>query len=144
MTFTRINMNGIYKKAFIFEATRYEEYINGKCIRHGAINCTIVAKPISQDTLSVVLLDDVPSGINQRFGLPIFGIEHGDVLNDRVQYGRLPDMMHWDDPNEPLVCNIFNNMTCIRFAMLSPLRIIEFFGEFTDIREPNQTSQYGK
>ena len=55
MTFTRLNMNDIYKKAFIFEATRYEEYINGKCIRHGAINCTIVAKPISQDTLSVVL-----------------------------------------------------------------------------------------
>ena len=137
-------MGNIYKKAFIFDATRYEEYINGKCTRRGKINCTIAAKPITSDTLSIILMDDVPSEINSRFGLPIFGIERGDVLADRVQYGRLPDSFSWDDPNEPLVCNIFNNMTCIRFAMMSPLRIIEFFGEFTDIREPDQTQQYGK
>ena len=137
-------MISIYRKAFIFEASRYEEYINGTCTRRGTINCTIAAKPIRFDTLSVVLLDDVPMGINHRFGLPIFGIERGDVLNDRIQYGRLPDSMSWDDPNEPLVCNIFNNMNCIRFAMMSPLRIIEFYGVFTDIREPDRTSQYFK
>lgn len=137
-------MNNVYRKAFIFDASRYEEYMNGRCTRQGIINCTIVAKPINSDTLSVALFDNIPTGINQHFGLPIFGIERGDMLEDRIQYGRLPDSMSWDDPNEPLVCNIFNNMTCIRFAMMSPLRIIEFFGEFTDIREPDQTAQYGK
>ena len=137
-------MANIYRKAFIFEATRFEEYINGSCTRRGSIGCTIVAKPIAEDTLAVSLQNQVPDGINHNFGLPIFGMEQGDILPDRVQYGRLPDSMSWDDSNEPIVCNIFNNMKCIRFAMMSPLRIIEFYGEFTDIREPHLTSQYGK
>lgn len=80
------------------------------------------------------LLDDVPSNLNTRFGLPIFGIQNGDILEDRIQYGRIPNSFSWNDSNEPLVCNIFNNMTCIRFAMLSPLRIVEFHGQFVDVR----------
>ena len=30
--------------------------------------------------------------------------------------------------------NLFNNMTCIRFALMSPLRIVEFYGYFLDIQ----------
>lgn len=78
---------------------------------------------------------NLPVGINAKFNLPI--IEEDDVLPDRVQYGRLTNRA-WKDYKEPVVCNIFNifnNMKCIRFAMTSPLRIIEFYGEFTDIRE---------
>lgn len=81
----------------------------------------------------MVLQGKVPVRINARFGLPIFGSQYGDILNDRIQYGRIPDSMSWYDPNEPVVCNIFNNMRCIRFAMMSPLRIVEFHGHFTDI-----------
>ena len=55
-----------------------------------------------------------------------------DVLADRVQYGRLTSI-GLKDANEPIVCNIFNNMQCIRFAMTSPLRIIEFYGTFSSI-----------
>lgn len=127
----------IYKKAFVFEATRFEEYnMSGKCTRSGRINCTIVAKVLNQETFMMALTDEIPSGINNHFGLPILGMAHGgDVLPDRVMYGRLPGSLDWGDPNEPVVCEIFNSMDRIRFAMLSPLRIMEFFGEFTDIRD---------
>lgn len=127
-------MKNVYKKSFIFKAFRYEEYQGGRCLRSGFINCTIAAKVLSSDTIGFALLDEVPTKINSHFGLPIFGIECGDILQDRVQYGRIPGSFSWEDSNEPIVCNIFNNMHCIRFAMLSPLRIMEFFGEFEDIR----------
>lgn len=126
-------MTNIYRKSFVFKAFQYEEYQDGMCLRNGFVDCTIVAKVLSSDTIGFVLCGEVPTRINLRFGLPIFGVGHGDVLSDRVQYGRIPDSFCWDDSNEPIVCNIFNNMHCIRFAMLSPLRIIEFFGEFEEI-----------
>jgi len=128
-------MNTIYRKSFIFKALSYEEYRDGICMRNGFLNCTIAAKVLNETTIGFALLNEVPTGINSRFGLPIFGIENGDILQDRVQSGRLPKSLSWEDPNEPIVCNILNSMHCIRFAMLSPLRIIEFFGEFEEIRE---------
>lgn len=131
------NMNDdmlIYKKSFIFEASSFEEYKDGHCIGSGLCSITVIAKVLSDECIGMALQGMVPVRINTRFGLPIFGEESGDVLNDRVQYGRIPDSMSWDDPNEPLVCNIFSNMKCIRFAMMSPLRIVEFYGRFTDIR----------
>ncbi|MBR1784557.1 MAG: hypothetical protein IJ760_03845 [Bacteroidales bacterium] len=82
--------------------------------------------------MSFSISGTIPSGINARFNLPI--IEEDDVLPDRVQYGRLMNRP-WKDPKEPVVCNIFNNMECIRFAMTSPLRIIEFYGSFSSVGE---------
>lgn len=149
-------MNSIYQKSFVFKSHHFEEYQNGVCTKHGAIECTIKAHKISfsyfdiNDRTAYAVLEskvggmdidggitfsisgDIPSDINSKFNLPI--IEEDDVLLDRVQYGRLTNRA-WGDYKEPVVCNIFNNMTCIRFAMTSPLRIIEFFGEFTDIIE---------
>lgn len=125
----------IYKKSFIFEADRFEEYQDGRCLSKGPCNVTILAKVLNDECLGMILQGEMPVRINTRFGLPIFGLENGDVLNDRVQYGRIPDSVSWPDSNEPLVCNIFNNLTCIRFAMMSPLRIVEFYGDFIDIRE---------
>ena len=127
-------MQQIYKRNFIFKAHQFEEYSNGLCLNKGATNTTIVAKVMNDSCIAMGVLDDVPVHINTRFGLPIFGAQLGDILEDRVQYGRIPDSFSWSDPNEPLVCNIFNNMTCIRFGMLSPLRIVEFYGSFEDIR----------
>lgn len=129
-------MNNIYRKSFVFQAERFEEYQNGKCISQGSIDTEILAKVVKDGFDEVIvfnLRNNRPISINFSFGLPIFGIQAGDVLSDRIQYGRLPDSMSWADSNEPLVCNIFNNMQCIRFAMCSPLRIIEFFGSFTTI-----------
>lgn len=126
--------NQIYKKSFVFEASRYEEFENGRCISRGECNATIIAKVLNDECIGMMLQGEVPVRINHRFGLPILGVQFGDVLEDRVQYGRVPDSLSWPDSNEPVVCNIFDNMTCIRFAMMKPLRIIEFYGKFTDIR----------
>lgn len=126
-------MQQIYKKNFIFKADRFEEYSNGTCLNNGVTNTTIVAKVMDENTIAMGLLDDIPTRINKRFGLPIFGILQGDILEDRILYGRIPQSFCWDESNEPIVCNIFNNMTCIRFAMLSPLRIVDFYGRFVEI-----------
>ncbi len=125
----------IYKKSFIFEANYFEEYQDGRCINSGLCKTLIIAKVINDECIGIMLQGDIPVNINSRFGLPIFGAQYGDVLSDRVQYGRIPDSMSWHDSNEPVVCNVFNNMTCIRFAMMSPLRIVEFQGQFTRIIE---------
>lgn len=147
-------MNYIYKKSFVFKANRFEEYQNGRCVRQGTIDCTIKAHEMFFSPYNVLdrtsfyaleskvggadidggmtfsLSGNPPSGINTQFNLPI--IEEDDVLPDRVQYGRLTNRP-WKDANEPIVCNIFNNMECIRFAMTLPLRIIEFYGDFIEI-----------
>ena len=123
----------IYKKSFIFKATKFEEYQDGCCLSSGDCNINITAKVIDDESINFVLEGPIPVGMNTRFGLPILGTELGDVLDDRVQYGRLPDSMSWHDSYEPIVCNIFNTMTCIRFAMVEPLRIIEFYGAFKDV-----------
>lgn len=124
----------IYKKSFIFEASNFEEYQDGCCIGNGPCNITVIAKVLNDECIAMAIQGEISVRINRKFGLPIFGIQCGDVLEDRIQYGRIPDSMSWPDSNEPIVCNIFNNMTCIRFAMMSPLRIVEFHGRFTDIR----------
>lgn len=147
-------MSTIYQKSFVFKANRFEEYQSGSCTRQGVIECTIKtnimffspydvfsmadyneleSKVGGQDIdggISFSLSGNIPSGINPEFNLPI--IEEDDELPDRVQYGRLTNRA-WKDPNEPIVCNIFNNMKCIRFAMTNPLRIIEFYGNFIEI-----------
>lgn len=130
-------MKNLYKKSFVFEAHRYEEYCNGVCISRGDTCTTIVAKVMNSECIAFGLLDQIPVNIKQRFGLPIFGIAQGDILQDRIQYGRLPnsDNVGWFSNDDPVVCNIFANKTCIRFAMLSPLRIVEFYGGFTDVRD---------
>lgn len=122
----------IYRKSFVFEATSFEEYQDGKCLKKGNCKTTIIAKVMNSECIAMMLQNDIPVRINQQFGLPILGNE--DILEDRIQYGRIPNSLSWSDSNEPIVCNIFNNLTCIRFAMLSPLRIVEFYGRFTDIR----------
>lgn len=127
-------MNPIYCKSFIFEAERFEEWQNGTCTNSGSCNTRILAKVIDSNCIGFMLMNDIPLQIKRQFGLPIFGMAMGDVLDDRVQYGRIPDSFSWNDPTDPVVCNIFNNMTCIRFAMMSPLRIVEFYGNFIDIR----------
>lgn len=125
--------NNIYLKSFEFKAEHFEEYQDGICTRKESCNTLIVAYVFNSSCLGMRLFRS-PSQINSRFSLPISGINKGDILADRIQYGRIPDSFSWDDPNEPVVCEIFNNMTCIRFAMMSPLRIIEFHGKFIQIQ----------
>lgn len=127
-------MNSIFNKSFIFKASTYEVYYNGQCIDKGVTNTTITAI-VSNNVVEFTLKGDLRGNTMRVFTLPILGIEAGDILEDRVQYGRLPRFADGYAPNEPIVCNIFNNMKCIRFAMFHPLRIVEYFGTFESIGE---------
>lgn len=77
----------IYKKSFIFKADRFEEYQDGYCINSGQCVIELIAKVINDNCISMLLRGSLPVRINNQFGLPIFGVNSGDVLADRVQYG---------------------------------------------------------
>lgn len=130
-----MDYKNIYLKSFVFKAENFEEYHDGICTHKGLCDTTIIANVFNPKGIGIRLQDSIPTQINERFDLPIFGISlGGDILADRIQYGRIPGSFSWHDSNEPVVCEIFNNMTCIRFAMMSPLRIVEFNGRFTQIQ----------
>ena len=134
-------MRNLYCTPFVFKAIRYEEYQDGKCIGQGNVDIRIISKVTNvyemlYNACAMFYLDgELPMRIKRNFGIPVFGIEHGDILEDRIQYGRIPNNFSWDDSTDPVVCNIFANKTCIRFVMMSPLRIVEFFGNFELIGE---------
>ena len=132
---SRFILKKMYGKNFIFQVQYFEEYQYGKCVATGSINTLIMANVVNDglDKVIVFYLKNNKPNINFSFALPILGVQTDDILEDRIQYGRLPSSLSWNDSNDPLVCNIFNDMQCIRFAMLSPLRIIEFYGSFTYI-----------
>lgn len=127
-------MKELYCTPFVFNALRYEEYQDGRCTKQGNIAVQIISK-VKNNCAMFHLDGELPMNIKRNFGLPVFGIERGDILADRIQYGRIPDNMSWNDSTDPVVCNIFANKTCIRFAMLSPLRIVEFMGNYELIGE---------
>lgn len=120
----------IYGNSFVFHATRYEEWRNQRCTRKGNVDATITAQ-VSGRTVRFSINGCPPIQLDAVFTLPMTDAD--DVLADRVQYGRLPRFAtNYDTQTKPIVCNIFFNMTCVRFAMLQPLRIVEFYGNFTD------------
>lgn len=122
--------NQIYGNSFVFHATRYEEWCDQRCTRKGNVDATITAL-VSGRSVHFRIEGNPQLQMDSAFVLPITDTD--GVLTDRVQYGRLPMYQ----PNNlssstPIVCNIFFNMTCIRFAMMAPLRIVEFYGNFTN------------
>lgn len=134
-------MQKLYCTPFVFKATYYEEYQDGQCTGKGEIAVKVISKTVDNRIAFPYkfamfhLEGELPISIKRNFGIPVFGIEHGDILEDRIQYGSIPDNMSWTEPTDPVVCNIFANKTCIRFAMMSPLRIIEVYGKFELIGE---------
>lgn len=127
-------MDNIYLTPFVFRSTSYEEYQDGVCTKKGNLDLQIISKVINNFAM-FQLEGNMPMNMKRNFGLPIFGVERGDILEDRIMYGRLPDKFKWHDSSDPLVCEIFSNKICIRFAMLNPLRIVEFTGYFELIGE---------
>lgn len=120
----------IYGNSFVFHATRYEEWRDQRCTRKGNVNATITAQ-VSGRAVRFSIDGNPPLQLDDEFVLPMTDAD--DVLSDRVQYGRLPRFAtNYATSTKPIVCNIFFNMTCVRFAMLQPLRIVEFYGNFTN------------
>jgi hypothetical protein len=104
-------MKSIYLTPFVFRATRYEEYKDGICINHQNVDIQIISKVINNCAM-FHLEGNMPMNMKRNFGLPVFGVERGDILEDRIMYGRLPDNFSWQDPTDPLVC-------CLRRAKFS-------------------------
>jgi hypothetical protein len=76
----------------------------------------------------VFKLRNNPTYIDNFFS---FTILSDDLLEDRVQYGRLNPIDYVTGvASTPIVCNIFPQNGVIRFATPNPLRLVEFSGIF--------------
>jgi len=119
-----INMTNIFKKNFRFIANRYEEWQGGRCISQGSINSDIVAKTTS-NSIHIELNGAGNLRILKSFEFEFIG---SDVLADRIQYIHASSDFN---PIVPMVCHLFfkgDIISCVRFAMTNPDRIIEFYG----------------
>ena len=126
----------IYRKNFKFAASSYEEIIVGMGRNFGQEGILIKGDVLSDEAIHVTFIgiEDVDSLKIAPFCVlpmtePYIG---GDILQDRIMYGRLTQFGGYGRPLVPVVCEIFNNLTTIRFAFQDPLRTIEFHGQFID------------
>ena len=76
--------NRAYLKPFTFQASRYEEYVDGVCLSKGTCQTTIISKPISHDCVAFALTNEVPVKIKDRFGLPILAMQ--EVMYCKTEY----------------------------------------------------------
>ena len=119
-------MRNLFLKPFAFNVIRYEEWQDQRCVNSGKLSARVYATAANG-----FMSFSLEGCSNLRIGTDFYiSTRQADILSDRIQYGVLPDSMTGPSPILPIVCNIFNNRTCIRFAMLDPLRIIEFYGNF--------------
>ena len=138
-----MNLREIYGKRFTFQATSYEEYEKGVCTGRGTLNASIQSKIVvdpesyKQSGIAYFIYFHIDSNLrlNTRFdfGIPILGINNGDILDDRIQYGRMMNYWPAERNDDPVACHIFENLHCLRLCFQSPMRIIEFQGSFTSV-----------
>ena len=124
-------MNRFYKKSFTFRATHYEQWQGGFCTANGPISTFITAE-VNNQTISFTLEGTDYLEIYEYVEMEL---PASCMLHDRIQY--MKGSCQWD-PNEPMICHLFirdNHIHCIRFAMTSPDRIIEFYGREESIGE---------
>lgn len=127
-------MSSIYKKNFIFDACRYEEWQSGSCISRGSIDTRIVAE-VSGNTIHFELNDIAKLRMLTSFDFEMYG-ESSDVLSDRIQYTHPTMDMN---PVVPIVCHLLfkgGTVNCVRFAMTNPDRLIEFYGSMVEVGQP--------
>lgn len=117
-------LTNLLYESFEFQSSSFEVYENGMCIDYGSCNTFIRAKVLN-NTIKFSLLNNDSIDIDTSFSFQFY---KDDLLNDRIQYGRLPVNFNIGNSTLPVVCNIFPNKNIIRFALLSPLRVIEFTG----------------
>ncbi len=125
-------LNDLYRKPFAFLANRYEAYQDGRCIGSGDIFSSILSIPQGRN-IGFDIQGDVPESMSNHF-LLFADFADSDILVDRIQYGRLYNDLRNLDKRIPIVCNLFSNMNCIRFALPNPLRIVEFYGSYGEIQ----------
>lgn len=120
-------LNLFLHHSFNFDATNYEIYENGCCIQRAKCNTHVSAKHSVFFGMSFEMSNN-PTYIDNQFSFPC-AID--DLLEDRVQYGRLRPIDYVSGVvSTPIVCNIFPQTGILRFATPNPLRLVEFTGVF--------------
>ncbi len=126
----------LFKKNFVFNAFRYEEWQDGRCLSQGQIDTTIIAEVY--DGVIHFELDDVGGlRIQKRFSFT--ANEPSIDLVGRLQYIHATSDMN---PIVPIVCHVFkkgeDDIEYVRFAMTNPDRIIEFYGTMTELGQKSR------
>ena len=121
-------MKELWMKPFTFKANRFEEWANGQCLRQGNVDLKITAIPYPS-IMRFQIEGDISLIFPKTFDLPLLNFDTA-LLADRIQYGEL----NTSRSKYPLVCNIFSNKQCIRFAFWNvQLHIIEFYGDIIKV-----------
>ena len=121
----------IYKNSFSFHVTRYEEWMNGQCLRKGFIETEIVAESTTTD-IRFYISDKGTLDINDSSVFE-FTDETNELILDRITYYHEAD---FPESNAPVECQLFIDgamISGIRFTLINPLRVIEFYGNIIEI-----------
>ena len=126
----------IYKNNFLFHATQYEEWMNGHCLRNGFIETEIVAESDTTD-IHFYISETGPLEIN-AYSVFEFTDETNEQVLDRIIYYH---ESNYPDSHEPVECHLFTAgkaLSRIRFTLINPLRVIEFYGNVIEIGQPKR------
>lgn len=136
--FNNLPFHTFFKKSFTFQARRYEEWMAGRCISQGKCNSLVIAH-VTDNNISFVIKEKGELKIEERCEFPFFS---SSILQDRIQYASSTD---FSNPNLPVVCHLFfkdMHMSCVRFAMTAPDRLIEFYGKMVIKQDANLKEEF--
>lgn len=126
----------LFKKNFVFNAFRYEEWQGGRCLSQGQIDTTIIAEVY--DGVIHFELDDV-GGLRIKKSFSFTADEPSYDLGTRLQYIHATSDLN---PVVPIVCHVFkkgeDDIEYVRFGMTNPDRIIEFYGTMTELGQKSR------
>lgn len=127
-------IDNFYKRNFRFQANRYEEWQGGQCISEGGLSCGI-SGTVHNNVIHFILSDKGNLRIPSSFSFELVGSQ---ILGDRIQYVHATSDFN---PVIPMVCHLFvknGTISCVRFAMTNPDRLIEFYGKLVELDQPVQ------
>ena len=125
-----------YRNSISFHTTHYEEWMNGQCIRSGCLEVEIVAESTPKDIRFYISNTDSLE-INDSSVFE-FTDETNELVLDRIIYYHESNS---PDSNEPVECQLITAgeaMSRIRFVLINPLRVIEFYGNIIEIGQPKR------
>lgn len=121
----------VYRKSFVFRATRYEEWMDGQCINGDLFETDIVAEASSYD-IQFYISNVGNLEINNTSTFE-YEDESTELVLDRIIYSHDSDFLKSKEPVECQLFKVISGISCIRFTLPSPLRVIEFYGSLTKV-----------
>ena len=98
----------IYRNSFSFLSSRYEEKMNGQCVRSGDLETMVVAEA---DHMQIrFYLSNIGDLDINDFSIFEFTDEMTELSSERISYCH---DTNFPDPNEPVECQLFLNGTTI-------------------------------